>query len=100
MVTSLFLEAEAALRVRGRLECGRVGTWTHRSAWRHLPFGTGPGLLPGNPRVHEGHTVATAGAARVSPGRPGPDHYMLGVAAFLFKEKQFSKWAKTCFKKY
>lgn len=44
-----------------------------------------------------GHAVSAPGTAHASPGRRSPDHYTLGIS--VFKEKQFTKWAKIRFKK-
>ena len=107
MVTTLFLEVEAALPCSGEtMECGRVNTWTYRLAGRHLPFRTLAQVSSreGGPEWCTTAAPGTAapGTARVSPGQPGPNPWgpVLGVGVLLFfKERQFSKRAKTCFKK-
>lgn len=86
---------------RGRWAGGHLDSQASRTA--PALRNPGPGLLPREPEGGSaGCTAAAPGAARVSPGRPGPDHWgpVLGVGVLLFfEEKQFSKWAKTCFKK-
>lgn len=76
-----------------------MNAWAHRLTQQHRPFGALAAVSSrGNPRVRERGTLWLHRAACVSLGQPDPDHSVLGVGV-VFKEKQFSKRAKTCFKK-